>query len=423
MSELNPITRKEMFLAAAAGQDIELPKPITRKEMFLAKIAEQANSGGGNSGGGTGGSGVTSWNDLEDKPFGAEKVVTTFVYDENNTNNVVLNSGKTLYHVAEFAGYLDRPYASLMMPSNKRVEISLDERETIFGTTDEYMGYTPAVGHYKVVEFSFVDYEEHIFEIFYWDSYERITFEYEGEEIVLPTSGWYAYSNFANSYVENVFVENVEVLDEKFIPESIARVDEIGDMSITWDNIANKPFYSEEEWIPFNYNEDEWRNVTLASGNTLYYVSDVTADSYSGLSVNVYSVYFGQMSYNLNDFREYIAVVDEYGDEYSVYCYKLDDYFTDSEEMCRVVLFSNDNGSITFDFEGETIALSNSGFYALRTSDDYYASSLMSETIETLPAKFLPKAAPVTDATGETVTAEEFNDLLYKLRVAGYLSE
>lgn len=35
----NPITREEMFLTAAAGQDVNLPKPITREETFLAAIA------------------------------------------------------------------------------------------------------------------------------------------------------------------------------------------------------------------------------------------------------------------------------------------------------------------------------------------------------------------------------------------------
>lgn len=49
---LTPITRKEMFLAKAAGQDVETPEPITREEMFLSKIN---GSGGGTPGGGTGG--------------------------------------------------------------------------------------------------------------------------------------------------------------------------------------------------------------------------------------------------------------------------------------------------------------------------------------------------------------------------------
>ena len=69
---MDPITRKEMFLAKAAGQNVTTPKPITREEMFLAKIAENG--------------GASSWNDLTDKPFGeSENAVllppTQFAYD------------------------------------------------------------------------------------------------------------------------------------------------------------------------------------------------------------------------------------------------------------------------------------------------------------------------------------------------------
>lgn len=41
---MEPITRKEKFLAKAGGQEVSLPEPITREEMFLAAI-------GGTSGG------------------------------------------------------------------------------------------------------------------------------------------------------------------------------------------------------------------------------------------------------------------------------------------------------------------------------------------------------------------------------------
>ena len=34
-----PITREEMYLASAAGYDVDLPEPVTRKEFFLAKLA------------------------------------------------------------------------------------------------------------------------------------------------------------------------------------------------------------------------------------------------------------------------------------------------------------------------------------------------------------------------------------------------
>ena len=49
---MNPITRKEMFLAAAGGQDVTTPTPVTREEVFLDAIAKGGGGGGGSSGGG-----------------------------------------------------------------------------------------------------------------------------------------------------------------------------------------------------------------------------------------------------------------------------------------------------------------------------------------------------------------------------------
>ncbi len=44
----NPVTRKEMYLAKIAGQDVDVPTaPATRVEMYLAEIAK--NSGAGSS--------------------------------------------------------------------------------------------------------------------------------------------------------------------------------------------------------------------------------------------------------------------------------------------------------------------------------------------------------------------------------------
>ena len=45
MSLPDPITRKETYLAAAAGESVSTPEPITREEQYLAAIAE----GGGGS--------------------------------------------------------------------------------------------------------------------------------------------------------------------------------------------------------------------------------------------------------------------------------------------------------------------------------------------------------------------------------------
>jgi hypothetical protein len=43
----NPITRKEHFLAKAAGESVNTPEPITREEMYLDAIASGSGGGGG----------------------------------------------------------------------------------------------------------------------------------------------------------------------------------------------------------------------------------------------------------------------------------------------------------------------------------------------------------------------------------------
>ena len=47
---MNPTTRSELFMAAAAGENVTPPTPTTREEYFLKKIAENAGGGGGGAG-------------------------------------------------------------------------------------------------------------------------------------------------------------------------------------------------------------------------------------------------------------------------------------------------------------------------------------------------------------------------------------
>lgn len=86
---MEPITRKEMFMAKAAGQNVNVPEPITREEMFLNAIG---------SGGGTGGGAQPDWNAAEgeaghilnrthhlEKAEGTVFDMTDLVYDESSS--------------------------------------------------------------------------------------------------------------------------------------------------------------------------------------------------------------------------------------------------------------------------------------------------------------------------------------------------
>ena len=50
---MKPLTRKEFFMAKAAGQSVPDLEPITREEYFLNQIAESGGGGGGGGGGGS----------------------------------------------------------------------------------------------------------------------------------------------------------------------------------------------------------------------------------------------------------------------------------------------------------------------------------------------------------------------------------
>ena len=50
---MKPLTRKEFFMAKAAGQTVPDLEPITREEYFLNQIAENGGGGGGGGGGGS----------------------------------------------------------------------------------------------------------------------------------------------------------------------------------------------------------------------------------------------------------------------------------------------------------------------------------------------------------------------------------
>lgn len=100
--QLEPITRKEYFLAKAAGMDVETPEPITREEMFLSMI----------SGGGTGGSILDENGKLLNSvlPYGypyAEYEFKPITWD-GNTEGLV--SAGNLYKVSELPENLPADY-------------------------------------------------------------------------------------------------------------------------------------------------------------------------------------------------------------------------------------------------------------------------------------------------------------------------
>ena len=83
---IEPVTRKEMFMAAAAGENVTAPTPVTREEYFLSKIA--------GSGGGGGGGVQPDWNQndsaaadyVRNRPFYTGDPVETVLVEESTVS-------------------------------------------------------------------------------------------------------------------------------------------------------------------------------------------------------------------------------------------------------------------------------------------------------------------------------------------------
>ena len=105
---LTPITRKEMSLAKASGQNVQTPTPITREEMFLSKI--------------TGGGGSDT--DTDDSIVGTWKFNKEVQLEDTNGEELCFNGEFRIYKnnglvdCNEISIYNDGDWANIVVTSN-----------------------------------------------------------------------------------------------------------------------------------------------------------------------------------------------------------------------------------------------------------------------------------------------------------------
>lgn len=177
------------------------------------------------------------------------------------------------------------------------------------------------------------------------------------------------------------------LLDEKFIPDTIARVSNVP-TSFTWDEILYKPF---EE----------------ISKNDILFEGYLEAGSYDEPSVTLldrplepgclYGIYF--------------KYYEERGEDEA--------YWGDgSVETARPFGQGSEAGYIGFE-SSRGIWIHGNMIFNRRGRQE--CQIVRCKQIREIDKKYLPKAEAVADATGSTPTAAEFNALLTALRNAGYL--
>lgn len=176
---IKPRTRTELFLAATSDKSIQVPKPRTRQEMFLQKVA-QSNGG------------VTSWNDLPDRPFGEEWItdsLTTMV-EPSETTTVVYSP---------LVGYLEN--RKLYVHETHRIDVFLNGVLYKSGTMQEIDSnwYVVADGE-KISKAVKVD---------------RVSRLFQPEIYIPPLTETTAVK------VDYAYLDKIVTLDTKFLPEHL----------------------------------------------------------------------------------------------------------------------------------------------------------------------------------------------------------
>ena len=328
----------------------------------------------------SGGGCVTSWNDLKDKPFG-ETIEKHYLLEETEitTNLTELSYPK---------GFKPNGFKE-----NDAVVIKVGD--TIYESTLKYKESSTMPGGYDIYVGNLQHEDCPVCVHLYYDVGNTIISV--NENVPLPTT--------ISVYVSK---DGIKTLDEKYIPDTIARISDIsGAFDGSWNNLKDKPFYAIEE-----------RELIAKS-----FAHQGVGGPFTGALPEYGTNSGGQYVLSVSALipgDTYIAIVN--GKEYIGIAESCED--TSSDNNMGINLFYH--GEHPEDFSDAPISLgsySNSMYISFEKQDISYDVELYHNktVVKTLDPKYLPKPV-VADATGETVTGAEFNALLAALRSAGYLA-
>ena len=200
-------------------------------EIFDAKARsdiEALKKSGVAGGSGSGSGGVTSWNDLTDKPF--EVAAHIYEYNANTTyDEVIVVSEEDSLELVKISDDIVEP--DMFIGGSIDVQVTL-EGETLTESMPITEDLIKSIdGMYVITEGCIVV------------TAESIQYPFDDIDLVIPRGVWTA--NLAKTYPDNFTIEYVRFLSrstplpESVIPDTIARVEDI-----TWENIPDKPFYN-----------------------------------------------------------------------------------------------------------------------------------------------------------------------------------
>lgn len=280
------------------GQAVEA---IGEKVNWLADEMENSSGGSGDD------VGVADWNTMINKPFGEEGETKVISWDLNTDGlyNVYVEDSTSWYHVSDYVPTMDE--------INGTVEyVNVNDTSGYNSSYDDYGNAIELRQCRVLIVFNDNSYVE--------DGMDIISHTFEKKGVYF---GYY-YDVVDEVYygTKSITFGDVEVkqLDEKYIPESIARVDDIPEVTQPdWCELEHRPFGMVSGYVETYIDAQDY---TLADGETKIKLSDsefiIPTEIYE-LTINGKShVLICKTEDDLPDGKPYIGILHN-GNAFSLY--------------------------------------------------------------------------------------------------------
>lgn len=349
---------------------------------------------------------ITDWNELMNAPFEKEVVRTTLTYDGNIEG---------------------RDYASIFTESNtygvkfyKVSDSHLPDNISVKGTVRTGSNGANSLMSYDAVHGDGIVSYGMVVDVL------STTFTLDGNTGTAPSTGIYFWgeAGVGNGHCSSFTYEATKItLKHECVPDGVATggSSSVSSSKPDWNqNDPEQPDYvkNRTHWVEGSGATIEWDGDTdgkdfihfSSTDSYLYKVSDLTP-SMSDLA-----------DYSIVEYNPINGIEKTYND-IGLIQDETDNYINCINIGSWAMIISDTEFSVG----GTPYTAPSTGVYFTHTAGGglgAYTKSLTwgNVVVHPMDAKFLPKLSPIPDATGETVTAAEFNALLAALRNAGYLA-
>ena len=334
------------------------------------------------------------WNGLNNKPFGDNTIAIEWdgiITDEMDANKFpVFGEGTD-----EIAKLCDLPAGFSTAEDLIGCSITF-QGETVEITEEIYAGLMAELDHYHNI----IPIGDPAIIAFILDTTYSFHMGEEVLEFSAPSPGVYVPGEARHATPVSFIKKTVETLDEQFIPDTIARKNDID-----WNNLVNKPFYEiTNEEINLEWDGDyESKDMLLINGEP--YELDLAAGT----------IRYYKISDLTPSFEEILTTYIEFNDGTGDYVANQSDYIFGTDELTLVLGVYLVVYNSRYEEEGVVMeATGGPGIYAAGTLDKTIYVSTINYIAEkatiTLDEKYIPSSIARVNQI-PTISPTSWNDL------------